>query len=270
MNRWVKLILIIILMLYEKVYATPLWEIEFKVSRGNAYNRLIIGVAEDATNCHDKIYEMRALLEDTTPGIRAYFYHPEWGTESPYFWRDIRSAEFPQIWLLTIEARPQSEIFVQWDLKTFKQNQCKPLRIKLRDLYTGEEINILNEIAYSFYMDGSGKRVVEIISETANGSSNLLPPYEVSIVEAGASQNIILKWKPSPSEGIVGYNIYRSYNEDKFVKINSMPIDGLEYKDNIKESGVYSYYLTSAGVNGCESLPSDVVSIDKEVKAEKK
>lgn len=262
-------ILFVITILNYPAFSNPLWEIEFTVSKGHAYNRLIIGIANDATDDFDRQYEMRALLESSQP-VKAYFYAPEWMADSPFFWRNIKANKFPQEWNIQVEADPQSEIFVQWNLKTFKQNQCNPLSVTLVDLNTEQEVNLLEEIVYSFIMDASGKRELKVIADSTGISAGLQPPQNITIVEAGASQNIIIKWEPAESENSPGYNIYRAFNGSEFVKINSEPVNGLKYKDELKESGVYSYYLKTAGVNGCESEKSEIVTVTKEVKSEKK
>lgn len=73
-------------------------------------------------------------------------------------------------------------------------------------------------------------------------------------------------FEQNPLEDFVGYNMYRSAEEDvpldKWERRNEMPIPSLEYIDEGVESGeVYFYYVRAVDSKGNESSPGEVIRV---------
>ena len=69
------------------------WETTISVSYGNDTSLLTLGGDKTATDGFENRWETRALLAGN---IKAYFYHPEWGKETPYFWSEIKDFSLPK------------------------------------------------------------------------------------------------------------------------------------------------------------------------------
>jgi len=87
-----------------------------------------------------------------------------------------------------------------------------------------------------------------------------------SIVLAGftgysfaGDQSVTLQWAPSLSNGVVGYNLYRSLNSGSgYQKINSQLIAGTSLTDETIQPGVDYYYVCRAvTLEGTESINSN-------------
>ena len=72
-------------------------------------------------------------------------------------------------------------------------------------------------------------------------------------------QSVTLQWQPSLSNGVVGYNIYRSQTPGSgYQKINSQLIAGTQFKDETIQPGVDYYYVCRAvTIEGVESINSN-------------
>jgi len=95
--------------------AGPLWKADITVSAMTDSNRLILGQAGDATDGFENSYEGRALLSGN---LMAYFYYPEWGMDTAYFWSDIKDATLPKEWVFYIGSQyTDKDITLKWNLK---------------------------------------------------------------------------------------------------------------------------------------------------------
>jgi fibronectin type 3 domain-containing protein len=74
-------------------------------------------------------------------------------------------------------------------------------------------------------------------------------------VASGSSHSVLLNWTASPSQGVTGYNVYRSTTSGTgFVKINSSAVGGLTYTDaSVSNAQTYYYVTTSVDGSGDES-----------------
>ncbi len=73
------------------------------------------------------------------------------------------------------------------------------------------------------------------------------------------TQSVTLQWQPSLSNGVVGYNIYRSQTPGSgYQKINSQLIAGTQFTDETIQPGVDYYYVCRAvTIEGVESTNSN-------------
>jgi fibronectin type 3 domain-containing protein len=60
-------------------------------------------------------------------------------------------------------------------------------------------------------------------------------------------RKIIVNWEPSPTEDIIGYNLYFSNSADgSFKLLKKFPKDAVMYEDVINEDGVHRFYKITA------------------------
>ncbi len=90
----------------------------------------------------------------------------------------------------------------------------------------------------------------------------LLPPREVRAVVR--EKSIDLTWTPpegvkdAASAKMAGYNLYRSEGDKAPVRINSAPLEALEFRDEKFTFGkVYAYFLRSASVTAPGTIESE-------------
>jgi len=81
----------------------------------------------------------------------------------------------------------------------------------------------------------------------------------VSLTGAGG-HDVVLTWTASPTDGIIGYNIYRgtSSGAESKTPLNANPINGTDYTDeNVTAGEQYYYVVTSVTSDGeTQSAPS--------------
>jgi hypothetical protein len=85
------------------------------------------------------------------------------------------------------------------------------------------------------------------ISDNASGS-----PQTVSLSGTG-SHDVVLSWTPSPTSGVIGYDVYRGTTSggESSTPLNSTPINGTTYTDeNVTAGTKYYYQVTSVTSNG--------------------
>jgi hypothetical protein len=73
---------------------------------------------------------------------------------------------------------------------------------------------------------------------------------------------IALAWDPSPGEGVIGYNVYRSETAGCcYKKINTDPVPQPKYTDTLVKAGKpYYYRVTAVNSKGEESGFSEEIS----------
>lgn len=123
--------------------AGPLWKADITVSAMTDSNRLILGQAGDATDGFENSYEGRALLSGN---LMAYFYHPEWGVDTAYFWSDIKDATLPKEWVFYINSQyADKDITLKWNLKA-----PDTLKVYIVDDTLGTVVNMRENSSYIY------------------------------------------------------------------------------------------------------------------------
>jgi hypothetical protein len=95
---------------------------------------------------------------------------------------------------------------------------------------------------------------------------DIFPPSAPSLLPPGAAPGgISLFFPANPEPDVVGYNIYRSTDEnlpkDRWTKLNSTPLTRTTFLDeNVEPGKRYYYYLIAIDKAGNVSAPSEVVS----------
>jgi hypothetical protein len=102
-------------------------------------------------------------------------------------------------------------------------------------------------------------KVTDSGSPATSASANL----SITVASGGSSYSVLLNWTASPSQGVTGYNVYRSLTSGTgYVKINSSAVGGLSYTDStVSNSTTYYYVTTSVDSSGDESGYSEEVQM---------
>ena len=102
-------------------------------------------------------------------------------------------------------------------------------------------------------------KVTDSGSPATSASANL----SITVASAESSHSVMLNWTASPSQGVTGYNVYRSTTSGTgYVKINSSAVGGLTYTDStVSNSTTYYYVTTSVDNSGDESAYSEEVQM---------
>jgi putative Ig domain-containing protein len=82
--------------------------------------------------------------------------------------------------------------------------------------------------------------------------------YKV-VIQAAADHVVDLKWEPSSSADVVGYNIYRGPEGKSWRKINSSHAASTMYSDStVADKSTYHYAAIAVDVKGSESQKSNI------------
>jgi hypothetical protein len=121
------------------------WLAKIRVSYANDENKIVLGAAPDAVDGFESRYAGRALLQGY---IMTYFHHPEWGDETPYFTRDMRSIYLPQEWTFYVSSRfTNKDMEIRWDTSRVQDT----ITLVLEDVTTGGKV-----------LQGHGRRHVRV------------------------------------------------------------------------------------------------------------
>ncbi len=237
------------------------WEVSLYVYEGSSQNRLQAGIRDGATDGYDLLWDSVALLSSNP--FNAYFYHPDWNTSSPFFWRDIKAFDVVKEWNFTVNSTMGVDALIVWDLTYVPVNE---ISLKLIDTENPDrEIDMLLNNNYSF--KSTGIRNFKLIARVLNYTT----PSELLIVSDEPSLQSILTGPPAPSnvtvnpgngakvirwdkvKEAVSYNVYRSADGYIFVRINSQPVLKEMYVDQNSERADFLYAVTAVDIKGFES-----------------
>jgi hypothetical protein len=109
----------------------PGWLAKITILYGNDSNKVVLGAATNAVDGFENQYTGRAII---TGNLAAYFHHPEWGMDTPYFTSDVRSVNLPQEWTFYV-----SSSYTNQDIKMFWDTSRVPdtITLVLEDVTTG-------------------------------------------------------------------------------------------------------------------------------------
>ncbi|MHC4278519.1 MAG: hypothetical protein ACYSTI_14565, partial [Planctomycetota bacterium] len=145
------------------------WLAKIRVSYANDENKIVLGAAPDAVDGFESRYAGRALLQGY---VMAYFYHPEWGVETPYFMRDMRSIYLPQEWNFHVSSRfTNKDMEIRWDTSRVPDT----ITLVLEDTTTGDTVNMMETSSYTYYNTSTAARTFRV---TADGTFEFPPGQE--------------------------------------------------------------------------------------------
>jgi len=89
----------------------------------------------------------------------------------------------------------------------------------------------------------------------------LAPPAPINIAIQAGDNEIGLVWDKVDTQGVIGYNLYRSDNNNTFIKVNDTVITDIYYLDTLAfNDTTYLYKLTAVDENNNESVQSQIIS----------
>lgn len=99
------------------------------------------------------------------------------------------------------------------------------------------------------------------VSVTGCGKHVAKASYKI-VIQAGSNHVVDLSWKPSTTNDVVGYNIYRGPDGTTWKKINLSTIAATLYSDStVANDTTYYYASTAVDIYGRESRKTPVVKV---------
>ncbi len=133
-----------------------MWSADILVSYNYELVRVNFGADESATDWFENRWDSRAMRGDR---LNAYFYHPEWGQSTPYFWREIKTPALPKEWPFYVESR-YSRHDLNWDLS----NVPATVELELVDDYAGVSVNMRTQSSYSYNSTSPDPRPFRVVA----------------------------------------------------------------------------------------------------------
>jgi len=148
-------------------FAVAQWEGGIKIYYGDDSQILAFGADPTATDGFENRWETMALLGGY---IQAYFYHPEWGLNTPYYWRDIRNLLLPKEWAFYVASSyTDRQITLSWNIS----NIPATVNLSLVDEFTGTPINMRSQPSYVYTNTSTAVRAFRV---DATGYLESAPP----------------------------------------------------------------------------------------------
>jgi len=155
------------------------WSADMQLSVLDDSSRLILGAATDATDGFENAYETRAIIAGY---LSAYFYHPEWGVDTPYFWTDIRSASLPNEWVFYVACSyTNRNVSVRWTLDV-----PEGLELYFTDDATGEVVVMTGTDSYQYLNTSTAVRTfrVKAMGELPAAADETAPDTSITAAPA--------------------------------------------------------------------------------------
>ena len=148
-------------------FAIAQWEGGIKIYYGDDSQTLAFGADPTATDGFENRWETMALLGGY---IQAYFYHPEWGLDTPYYWRDIRDTLLPKEWTFYVASSyTNRQITLSWNIS----NVPATVNLSLVDEFTGTAVDMRSQPSYVYTLTSTATRAFRV---DATGYLESAPP----------------------------------------------------------------------------------------------
>lgn len=223
---------------------------------GVAVNRLRLGMLASATDAFDPAIDLEAFPASAlTAAILHLDYAPAQGT----LWWDIRSATFPQAWQVEVNSDQASALVTLSWTPPAAETGCAQSRWTLRDIQTGQTIDLTSASANYTYTNAVGVTrrfevaALQVLSAAPLAPTNLWSPRQ-------GRSSVYLAWSGA-GEPEIRYHVYRATNQG-VVRLTSVPIANSTYLDTGADLGsAVSYRVTAVTESGCESAPSAALDL---------
>jgi Abnormal spindle-like microcephaly-assoc'd, ASPM-SPD-2-Hydin len=111
-------------------------------------------------------------------------------------------------------------------------------------------------VTFSPQKSGAASGTITFASNAGNSTTS------DSVSGTGTTLMVSISWSASTSEGVTGYNVYRSTTPNgSYVKINSSLVKATNYTDTSISKGSYAYAATSVNSEGEESSYSSQIDV---------
>lgn len=130
--------------------AGVIWRANITAFSGDDSNTIYFAAADDATDGFENGYEARAIMSGK---LVAYFYHPEWGVDTAYFWSEGKDTRLPKDWDFYVKSN-YTTVNMNWAVAETPQT----VELYLVDEYTGTVVDMKNALSYAYASSSSVPR----------------------------------------------------------------------------------------------------------------
>ncbi|HZX35829.1 MAG TPA: hypothetical protein VFF54_05000 [Thermodesulfobacteriota bacterium] len=130
--------------------AGVIWRAGITAFSGDDSNTIYFAAADDATDGFENGYESRAIMAGK---LVAYFYHPEWGVDTAYFWSEGKDTLLPKDWEFYVKSN-YTAVNMNWTVAETPQT----VELYLVDEYTGTVVDMKNALSYAYASSSSVPR----------------------------------------------------------------------------------------------------------------
>lgn len=122
--------------------------------------------------------------------------------------------------------------------------------------------SVIVELQFTPTASGSATEPIMITSSLSEDPTSIAAVTGTGT--PGSSKKVLLSWSPpdSPTDNVVGYNVYRSTNGSSYQLLNSGIDQEISYTDStVLSGGIYGYYVESVDAAGSSSPPSNLATV---------
>ena len=238
------------------------WQANFTVSvpdplGGRATQGLAAGVRLTAQDGFDNAWDAMAMGGAT---LSAYFYHPDYAAEKRYLVRDFRADGYPKQWDIYVASGQNGQLVTMgWSLPHASPGSCLGMTLTLTDLTAGTPVD-LTQPSYVYTNSAAAPRRFTL---TATQTAQSPPPVPLNLYSPRTgTTSLLLAWSGVADPPVAGYHLYRKApGAADFARLTASPLSSARYLDGNLVPGGYAYFVTAVTAAGCESSPSNALSV---------
>jgi hypothetical protein len=192
--------------------------------------------------------------------LSSYFYHPEYAPADQSLARDFRFDGYPKQWDLFVASDQDGQpVTLTWNLPPTAMGSCLGLTFNLTDAATQAPVD-LTQPAYLYTNSAAATRhfvlsVAEVFDTPPQAPVNLFSPRT-------GTTSVLLAWGGVNDPSVTGYHVYRKDpGAAEYHRLTVTPAPAAKYLDNGVNPGVNSYLVTAVTSAGCESSPSNALTV---------
>ncbi len=224
---------------------------------GKATQVLTSGARLTALDGYDNTWDTVTLNSSTA--MVAYFYHPEFAPDLQLLARDFRFDSYPQQWDFYVSSDQNGQPVTMALSSPYPAlGSCLGMTLSLMDVTAGTPVD-LTQSAYVYTNNAAVTRhfqltATQTVETPPSAPANLFSPRT-------GTTSVLLAWTGSlPANG--GYYVYRKDPDTAaYHRVTTTLLSVAKYLDSGLLPGSYSYLVTTATTTGCESGPSNGVTV---------
>lgn len=224
---------------------------------GNATQVVMVGTRLTALDGFDNTWDTVALGGTT---LSAYAYHPEFTPDHQFLVRDFRFDSYPKQWDFFITSDQDGQpITLAWSLPQTSMDACSGVSLSMTDATAGTAID-LTQPPYVYTNNVAATRHV-VLNATQVVETPPQSPLNLFSPRTGTS-SVLMAWSGVTDPSIVGYHVYRKDpGGTDYRRVTVTPTPVAKYLDSGVAPGTYSYLVTAVTASGCESGPSNTLTV---------
>ena len=240
------------------------WQLSINISvpytmgeGGEATQRVTAGTRLTALDAFDNTWDTIALGSTI---LSAYAYHPEYAPAYELLARDFRFDRYPQQWDFYIVSNQDGQpVTLAWSLPATSMGACLGMTLTLTDVTAGTTVD-LTQPTYG-YTNSAGVMRQFQLDATQVVETPPLPPLNLFSPRTGTT-SVLMAWAGVNSPSVVGYHVYRkAAGETAYQRLTTTSSTVAKYLDSGLSPASYSYLVTALTATGCESGPSNELTV---------